>query len=660
MTKPWLMDVEGDQVPQLIDSDARTIRVESGPGTGKTFGLVRRVQRLLHPDGLGVPGDEVLVVAFNRVIAKELQKDVAAALERSPHNKEPHVSTIHALALSILGGDLRLLLPDERAAMLYDIRNSVPALTNDYANISRMDQALKDHEANIDDAPNLWLAVEQWLVRHNAQLVSQIPPMLLSRMMGGDFTELSYRHVIVDEFQDLTPAEQELVLRLRRSDGSLVALGDPRQSIYAFRGNDRRGLEKLDDRLAGEDEWITDVALTECNRCPGGVVRAANRLMTLHEAEPMVATSPVAENIHVIYFKTPRAEAKGMAQAILDNHRDHPDEVHLVMVPRRRFGYRLREALATIDGDLPIHLSFSEFILDDQKVREAFMFFCLLADPDPPTWRAWLGMQIDKNGHLKEASQRNSDSYLRFLKATGDQITDSQVRRLASEVHSTHRGTGGRYLWGLANRYVTLSNSLGWDGTVSGLIEAVLGNYELFDIDPIESPMSVRDLGSLKQKAIQILAEQNSEDAEAMKLKQVARTLRHHIATKEPFESPEGSGVTISTLWGAKGMTAENVYVLGLFNEAIPGKRLDSYPGTELEHLEEQRRLFYVSITRTKRTLVLSRPSQMRRTDGPPIGVTLEPGPGWWAQLSMCRFLSLIQPELRDAVAGESWSGCSS
>jgi ATP-dependent exoDNAse (exonuclease V) beta subunit len=71
LSEPWNEGVKGTQVLPLINRDAKIIRVEAGPGTGKTFGLVRRVQRVLHPGGLAVAGPDVLVVAFNRVIAKQ-------------------------------------------------------------------------------------------------------------------------------------------------------------------------------------------------------------------------------------------------------------------------------------------------------------------------------------------------------------------------------------------------------------------------------------------------------------------------------------------------------------------------------------------------------------------------------------------------------------
>ena len=76
------------------------------------------------------------------------------------------------------------------------------------------DQALKGHEARNADHLELWQAARRWLDRHQARLVSDLPGLLLDRLQGGDFRERTYQHVIVDEFQDLTPGEQQLVFRL--------------------------------------------------------------------------------------------------------------------------------------------------------------------------------------------------------------------------------------------------------------------------------------------------------------------------------------------------------------------------------------------------------------------------------------------------------------
>jgi superfamily I DNA/RNA helicase len=184
--------------------------------------------------------------------------------------------------------------------MIYDVLTGFPALQRAHETHRKTEQALRDHEAKHADHLPLWQAVRRWLKRHRAQLITDLPGLLLDRLAGGDFKTRTYRHVIVDEYQDLTTGEQELFIRLLAEDGQFVALGDPRQSIYAFRGNDREGLSKI-KTLVGRQR-VTDIDMTECQRCPADIVQAANRLMQLHPAKPLVPGSRTVPNTHVVVW----------------------------------------------------------------------------------------------------------------------------------------------------------------------------------------------------------------------------------------------------------------------------------------------------------------------------------------------------------------------
>lgn len=660
MAKPWNEKVRGTQVLPLINADADAIRVEAGPGTGKTFGLVRRVQRILHPDGLAVAGGDVLIVAFNRVIAKALKNDITERLATSPHDGEPVIRTVHALCLEVIGTQPRLLLDHEREAMLYDILAQFPQLRSKYQKHKNAEQALRDHEAKHQLHPALWQAVRKWLTRHHAQLISDLPGMLLDSLEGGDFQSKRYQHVIVDEFQDLTPGEQELFIKLRRDGGSFLALGDPRQSIYAFRGNDREGLAKLEELIQPLAGTVTDIDMTECQRCPADIVAAANQLMGLSSAKPMVPTSTATANTHVVVWDNPAAEAKGMAEAMVENMKAHPADRHLAMVTRRQFGYALREQIAAIDPELKVELSFSESLLETWAVREAFLFFCLLVDPDAPTWRAWLGYQNSSTGKAYKAAQRNAPAYLQLLTDSHDEINDSVIEEVAAN-DKKPPGGGGKNIWERAKRFVELRSGLSENGDDPNAFIAEVFDPQLWVTSQDENAETARlDMRLCFDKASSMLDEitEAKPKWKAPKLLgEVARRLRYQIATREPFTADETADLQVATLWGAKGVTADHVYVLGLCAEAIPGERREEYPGTDAEYEEEQRRLFYVSITRSKKTLVLSRARKINRGEAMRLGLAIEKGYGQ-VTLAMSPFLRDIINVLPSACKGSDWSGC--
>jgi hypothetical protein len=114
--------------------------------------------------------------------------------------------------------------------------------------------------------------------------------------------------------------------------------------------------------------------MTECQRCPPPIVAAANQLMSLSSARPMVAGSNEQAN-----------------------------------------------------------LSFSESLLETWSVREAFLFFCLVVDPDTPTWRAWLAYKNSPTGKAFKAAKRNAPAYLKLLDQYRDEITETVVRELVSQ-----------------------------------------------------------------------------------------------------------------------------------------------------------------------------------------------------------------------------------
>jgi DNA helicase-2/ATP-dependent DNA helicase PcrA len=663
MPCPWNEGVRGTQVPVLINSDAAIIRCVAGPGSGKTFGLVRRVERLLHPAGLGVDGHDVLVVAFNRVIARQLRDDIAARLKTFDCKRGPVIRTVHALCVEVIGEELRMLLPHEVDAMIYDLIQGYAEVATHYHGFEETGQALRDHDAGHAEHLFLWQAAQGWLVRHKAHLVGDLPRLLLERLRGGDFSERGYAYVIVDEFQDLTSGEQDLMFRLRRPGGQLVALGDPRQSIYKFRGNDPQGLAKI-ETLLGDGGTAQDVSITECQRCPKPIVLAANQLMALSGVEAMVPVSDAAANIHVVTWLNPEAEAAGMAAAIVNNIRAHPGDRHLVMVTRRQFGYWLRDRMAERDPTLRVELGFFEGLLESWAAREAFLLFCLLIDPDPPTWRAWLGYQNSVTGRNFMAPKRSAAAYLRLFKGAKDVITDTVIEALAAEPRTQSRGAGGAAIWDRARRFLDLRPAFVWDpqdpsGFIKGLFEPRRWLGPQYDQEKIQG--ATMDLHLVREKALALLKDEHErrpEDEPVRHLRAVAERLRHQIATNEPLATSEASNLQVATLWGAKGVTAEHVYVLGVCREALPGQRRDEYPGTDAEYRDEQRRLFYVSITRAKRTLVISRALGIGRGPAKQIGLTVTTGGSYWADLGMSPFLHDIMGILPPAMQGASWRGC--
>ena len=158
----------------------------------------------------------------------------------------------------------------------------------------------------------------------------------------------------------------------------------------------------------------------------------------------------------------------------------------------------------------------------------------------------------------------------------------------------------------------------------------------------------------LRAEAIRLV---ESDHLEASAL---VKRLRYRIATREPLGAPEGVDILIVTLWGAKGLTADWVHIVGLIDEALPGIYDSQSTGlTRAEWLDEQRRLLYVSLTRARKGMAISRAQRAKRGYIQRLNLAMPTqGNAYWRTLHLTRFLGDLEPGmLPNSETGDEWTG---
>ncbi len=309
--------------PRLDEAQQRVVQhaggpllVLAGPGTGKTTTIVAAVADRV--ERRGIDPQRVLVLTFSRKAAAELRERIAARLRRT--TREPLAMTFHSYAYAlarrefVLAGDEppRLLSAPEQ---LLEVRRMLrgeaadggaawperlrPALaTRGFAEELR-DLLLRAAERGLDGyglrqlgrtaGRDDWVAAGEFLDRYAARFdLAPVPAYdyaeiirIAAALLGREETRRrergAYDAVLVDEYQDSDPAQESLLLALAGDGRELIAVGDPDQSIYAFRGADVRALTEFPQRFrtaAGDPAPV--VALRTCRRS-GPVLLAASR-----------------------------------------------------------------------------------------------------------------------------------------------------------------------------------------------------------------------------------------------------------------------------------------------------------------------------------------------------------------------------------------------
>lgn len=310
----------------VVDHPGGPLLVLAGPGTGKTTTIVEavvdRVQRR------GMDPERVLVLTFSRKAAGELRERVAARLRRTA--REPLALTFHSYAYALLRREAavsgehppRLLSGPEQ---LLEVRRLLageledggshwpehlrPALqTRGFARELR-DLLLRARERGLDGVGlaalgrehgrDDWVAAGDFVRRYTARFaVDPVPAYDYAELVSAAVALLerddvrrreraAHPVVFVDEYQDTDPAQERLLHLLAGGGHELVAVGDPDQSIYGFRGAEVRGILEFPQRFPAAPGYPAPVvALRTCRRAGSQLLEASRRVARRLPAVP--------------------------------------------------------------------------------------------------------------------------------------------------------------------------------------------------------------------------------------------------------------------------------------------------------------------------------------------------------------------------------------
>jgi superfamily I DNA/RNA helicase/RecB family exonuclease len=351
--------VPASAAPPALDPDQQRVvshaggplLVLAGPGTGKTTAIVESVVHRISVRGIDPA--RVLVLTFSRKAAEELRDRITMRLGRT--TRQPLALTFHSYAYALvrreftLAGDEPPVLlsgPEQLLEVRRLLRGEAedggrnwperlrPALgTRGFAAELR-DFLLRAAERGLD-GPGLaalgrhrerddWVAAGGFLERYAARFdlapvpaydyaeIIRIAAGLLGREAVRDRERQAYDAVLVDEYQDTDPAQESLLHALAGDGRELIAVGDPDQSIYGFRGADTRAVGRFTERFRAPDgSPARVVALRTCRRSGAFLLAASRRV-----AARLPATPGDGERSHRALIPLPEAEP-GTAEIIV-------------------------------------------------------------------------------------------------------------------------------------------------------------------------------------------------------------------------------------------------------------------------------------------------------------------------------------------------------
>ncbi len=578
---------------QIEEAEGGPLVVVAGPGSGKTRVLTRRIARMIAS---GVDPGQVMAITFTRRAAGQMRQRLSALLDGGLGAMQ--VGTFHRLALSLLrelgcepSTELRpkpkLVLDEVEARRLLEGTLADAGLSGQVAAASQAISLAKAAAQGPDEVAEEWRshydAYQAALHVHGACDYDDILLDLL-RILEADAAvreqvRARFPYLLIDEFQDLNAAQYRLVLQLAGEGAGLMAIGDPDQAIYSFRGASPDHFVHLRDRFS--DTRLFHLGANY--RSQGHIVEAAAAVVGHNpgrEAIELAAVRPGKERIRLIEVQSETAEGIAVVREIArmvggtdmvqtdagaEGTRSFADFAVLFRTGRQ--GQVLEECFRK-EG-LPYRLVGQKGFLQAPAVRAALAFarYAAISQEDVRRWQALEAMGVEP--HILRQVRRG-----KLSTAAQDKVEALEARIAEYRQWAAQEGAG---TW--VRRW-----------------QAEFGDPEDEDLEHLARVADAA--GTLAQLLETVLL-----GAEA---------------DYEERGGPQGpEAVALMTLHAAKGLEFPVVFICGVEDGLIPFRERDA-------DLAEERRLFYVGMTRAEEELVLLR-ARSRQRYGERVQCALSP-----------------------------------
>lgn len=668
-----------DAQREAVEHQNGPLLVLAGAGSGKTRVITHRIARLMER---GVPGHMICALTFTNKAAGEMAERVAhivkeRGLGSGNRAKGLVISTFHSFGLMVLGREKKSL------GGTFTIFDQGDCLSTVKEILSRIDGGRKLDAAailtRISNAKNAFLTPEELDPRDGDEydemtkivygryqtalrnfrafdfddLVCEVARLWKERADILDRWQKEFMYVLVDEYQDTNRAQLEVLRLLAGRHRNICVVGDDDQSIYAWRGADVRNILDFDALFPG-----AKVVMLEQNyRSSAPILAVANAVISKRVdakyKKTLFTDKPGGDKVRLGVAPSPEAEATHVAREIrrLVNEEGKKPKDMAVLYRSNGQAKLIEEALR--EQGVPYRMIGGQQFFERKEVKD------LLA-------------------YMKVALNRADEiSLRRVLNYPPRGIGDTSVERLSQNALAK-----GWTLWEAIERVDAI------DGLPSGArqgckeLERVVADMrkkliiartkasdvarELAedvglrkDIDGTSPSTTaaarrwanVQGLfGILERREARVAAKGEDVTAE----RELASFLHSLTLQMNDEEGDPGNVVTLSTLHGSKGLEFDHVFLIGCEEGLIPHSRTletrvtdatpASYDGAASQDIEEERRLFYVGVTRARQRLELLR-CKHRVSRGKPVPRT------------PCRFLmdipeELIEPfEVKDAAA---------
>src|SRR3954454_712117 len=599
--------------------------VLAGAGSGKTRVLTTRIARLIEHHG--VDPSRILAVTFTNKAAGEMRERITRLLGEEPRGMWS--GTFHAIGARILRTSAPLV-GRTSSFTIYDEDDSLGVIKRlmEREGIPQKQWSPKVISGLISDAKNalvppaeydklamdpvsraaakVYRSLEATLRAANAVSFDDLLVLPVEIFRTDERTLARYRDrfqfILVDEYQDTNRAQFQFIKLLGSAHSNVVVVGDDDQSIYGWRGADIRNILDFEKEFASAKV----VRLEENYRSTPDILHVANAAITQNvgrKGKTLRATRGGGERVSLVATLDERDEADFVLEEIKARQtRENRGLKDFAVLYRTNAQSRALEDALRREA-IPYRLVGSVRFYDRREIRDLMSYLKLIANPsDEEAFRR--AISVPKRGigdtTVDALAARARESSVSLSEVASREDLQESLRPAARKALADF------------SRLIANLRDRAKDTSVDVLLQELIAEIRYVEYVQAEGPESARDRIENISALIDGAAETVIDDGGEVGLRPLDHFLqRAMLVAGADALDPSADAVTLMTLHNAKGLEYPVVFLTGLEDGLFPlSQSFDDPP-----KLEEERRLFYVGITRAEEKLFLSF-TEMRRRNG--------------------------------------------
>lgn len=616
----------------VLNYDSPSLIV-AGAGSGKTRVLTSRIAYMIEQ---GVAPGSILALTFTNKAAREMRERIEQVV---PDGRARYIwmGTFHSIFYRILRQEAARLGFDANFT-IYDTSNSESLLTTiiKERNLSTDDYKPRDIHSRISLAKNNLVTAEAYAAntsfaaedrqrrrpefgaiyqeyarRCKANNAMDFDDLLIyTNILFRDFPDAlatyqnRFRYILVDEYQDTNYAQYLIVRRLAQAHSNVCVVGDDAQSIYSFRG------AKIENILRFQNDFPTAKVfkLEQNYRSTQNIVNAANSIIARNDRQipkHVFSENAVGDKIKVLKAYTDREEAAMVADLARQEGRENGGQWSEIAVLYRNNSQSRAIEDALRERNIPYRIFSGRSFYDRKEIKDLVAYFRLIVNPrDNEALRRIIntparGIGAVTINRLVAVAQQRGVSMWEVLET----IREEEIPELKTAARKLSEFTGLIRTLSLERASMPLYDFGLEVATRSGIV----GSYRLNPSPESESALEninelLTSMQNFKEERI-VLAYDDAEDAQAGE--PTVEEWLQNISLMSDMDKEEEDAknrVVLMTVHSAKGLEFDTVFIVGVEENLFPSLMSAS----SQDKLEEERRLFYVAVTRARKKAFIS------------------------------------------------------